>query len=196
VYSPVPGVDATMVATMRELLERTVRGLYSENIRYSGVIYGGFMLTKTGPMLLEYNARFGDPETQVLLPRLRTDLLDIILAVVDGKLDAQAVQWTEEAAVCVVLASGGYPGAYETGKAITGIADAEAMPNVFVYHAGTKMLDDGSFVTAGGRVLGVTAVGPTIADAVKRAYEAANKITFEGMHMRTDIAHRALEGAE
>lgn len=196
VYSPVPGVDAATVATMKGLLEKTVRGLYSENIRYSGVLYGGFMLTKKGPMLLEYNARFGDPETQVLLPRLRTDLLDVILAVVDGKLEAQTVQWTDDAAVCVVLASGGYPGPYETGKPITGIADAEAMPNVFVYHAGTKMLEDGSFVTAGGRVLGVTATGPTIADAVKRAYEAAHKISFEGMHMRSDIAHRALESAE
>jgi phosphoribosylamine--glycine ligase len=195
VYSPVPDVDTATLAQMKELLEKTVRGLRRENVPYRGVLYGGFILTAAGPKLLEYNARFGDPETQVLVPLLRTDLLDVILAVVDGRLDALRIQWRDQAAVCVVLASGGYPGPYETGKVITGIDEAAAMQGVFVYHAGTEMREDGAVVTSGGRVLGVTATGYTIAEATKRAYDAAAKISFEGMHMRTDIAHRALEGA-
>jgi phosphoribosylamine--glycine ligase len=194
VYSPVPDVDATTLATMRDLLERTVRGMARENLQYRGVIYGGFILTGDGPKVLEYNARFGDPETQVLLPLMRSDLIDVMLAVVEGRLQEQRIQWSRDAAVCVVLASGGYPGAYESGKVISGVEDAAAMPGVFVYHAGTAVRQDGVLVTAGGRVLGVTAVGATIAEARDLAYEAARKISFDGMHMRTDIAHRALGG--
>jgi len=194
VYSPVPDVDNATLAQMKELLEKTVRGMRRENIPYRGVLYGGFILTSSGPKLLEYNARFGDPETQVLVPLLKTDLLDVIMAVVDGRLDALRIQWRDEAAVCVVLASGGYPGAYETGKVISGLAEAAAMPGVSIYHAGTELREDGAVVTSGGRVLGVTATGATIAEATERAYAAARKISFEGMHMRTDIAHRALGG--
>jgi phosphoribosylamine--glycine ligase len=195
VYSPVPGVDTDTLAAMTHLLEKTVSGMHGENLRFRGVLYGGFVLTKDGPKVLEYNARFGDPETQVLLPRLQTDLIDVMLAVADGRLNSQNVKWSTDAAVCVVMAAGGYPGEYETGKAITGIAEAEALPGVTVYHAGTELLADGTLVTSGGRVLGVTALAPTLAQARERAYEAAAKISFDGMQMRTDIAARALGGA-
>jgi phosphoribosylamine--glycine ligase len=159
------------------------------------VLYGGFVVTANGPKVLEFNTRFGDPETQVLLPRLRTDLIDIMLAVADGTLQSQTIKWSNEAAVCVVLAAGGYPGAYEKGKPISGIADASALPGVTVYHAGTELRDDGVVVTSGGRVLGVTALAPTLAQARDRAYEAARMISFEGMQMRSDIAVRAIGGA-
>ena len=196
VYSPVPGIDEDTLATMKMLLEKTVAGMHKENLRFRGVLYGGFVITKDGPKVLEYNARFGDPETQVLLPRLRTDLIDVMLAVADGRLNSQNVKWSEEAAVCVVLAAGGYPGDYDKGDVITGIADAEALAGVTVYHAGTELREDGTLVTSGGRVLGVTALAPTLAQARERAYEAAGKIHFKGMQMRTDIAARAIGGAK
>jgi phosphoribosylamine--glycine ligase len=196
VYSPVPGIDEETLATMKRLLEQTVAGMHKENLRFRGVLYGGFIVTKDGPKVLEYNARFGDPETQVLLPRLQTDLIDVMLAVADGRLNSQTVKWSDEAAVCVVLAAGGYPGDYDKGKVITGVADAEALPGVTVYHAGTQLREDGALVTSGGRVLGVTALAPTLAQARERAYEAAAKISFDGMQMRTDIAVRALGGAK
>jgi phosphoribosylamine--glycine ligase len=166
----------------------------ADGLRYAGVLYGGFILTQDGPKVLEYNARFGDPETQVILPRLASDLIDVMLGVVEGRLDQVRLEWRDEAAVCVVLASGGYPGDYETGKVIAGIAEAESVPGVMVYHAGTAMRD-GSVVTAGGRVLNVTALAPTLAEARERAYEAVSRISFEGMFFRTDIGARAL-GAE
>jgi phosphoribosylamine--glycine ligase len=196
VYSPVPGIDDSSLATMQRLLEQTVRGLYSENIRFRGVLYGGFVITSSGPKVLEYNARFGDPETQVLLPRLKTDLIDVMLAVAEGRLDSQTVAWSDDAAVCVVLAAGGYPGEYEKGKVINGIEEASAVPGVTVYHAGTTLREDGVLVTNGGRVLGVTALAPTLAEARERAYEAAGRISFEGMQMRSDIAIRAVGGAK
>jgi phosphoribosylamine--glycine ligase len=196
VYSPVPGIDEDTLATMKMLLEKTVAGMHKENLRFRGVLYGGFVITKDGPKVLEYNARFGDPETQVLLPRLRTDLIDVMLAVADGRLNSQNVKWSEEAAVCVVLAAGGYPGDYDKGDVITGIADAEALSGVTVYHAGTELREDGTLVTSGGRVLGVTALAPTLAQARERAYEAAGKIHFKGMQMRTDIAARVSGGAK
>jgi len=194
VYSPVPGVTDEMLATMTRLLEQTVEGMHKENLRFRGVLYGGFILTKDGPKVLEYNARFGDPETEVLLPRLETDLIDIMLAVADGHLESQNVKWRSEAAVGVVIAAGGYPGAYEKGKPICGITDAGELPGVTVYHAGTELRDDGVIVTNGGRVLCITALAPTLAEARDRAYQAAHKIHFEGMQMRTDIAARALGG--
>jgi phosphoribosylamine--glycine ligase len=192
VYSPVPIVGKAILAEMESLLRRTVAGLKAEGIVYRGVLYGGFILTPDGPMVLEYNARFGDPETQVILPRMESDLLDVMLAVADGSLDyAGFIRWSSDAAVSVVLASGGYPGDYETGKVITGITEAEAVPGVIVYHAGTAMRD-GQLVTSGGRVLNVTAVAPTLAEARERAYEACSRIAFDGMFYRTDIAVRAL----
>jgi phosphoribosylamine--glycine ligase len=192
VYSPVPAVDDATLAEMVSILERTVAGMAADGITYRGVLYGGFILTDEGPKVLEYNARFGDPETQVVLPRLKTDLVDIMLAVVEGRLSDIALEWHDDAAVSVVLASGGYPSDYDKGKAITGIEDAEKVPGVIVYHAGTAITEDGPLVTAGGRVLDVTALAPTLAEARERAYEAVGHVTFQGMQYRTDIGLKAL----
>jgi phosphoribosylamine--glycine ligase len=196
VYAPVPAVTPAERDAMVGILEQTVAGLRSEGIVYKGVLYGGFILTADGPKVLEYNARFGDPETQVLLPLLETDLLDVMLAVVEGRLAEVDLTWRDASAVSVVLASGGYPGTYETGKVITGIEDAERVEGVTVYHAGTTRDPDGTVRTAGGRVLDVTAVAPTFAEARSRAYEAVSRISFEGMHFRTDIGARALAAGE
>ena len=198
VYSPVPAVDAPTRTAMVDILERTVAGLKADGVTYQGVLYGGFVLTAEGPKVLEYNARFGDPETQVLLPRLKTDLLDILLAVTQSRLGEIAVEWSDDVAVSVVLASGGYPGEYEKGKVITGIDDAAKLEGITVYHAGTAIDEDGRLVTAGGRVLNVTAVAPTFAQARERAYDAVMRISFEGMLYRTDIGLKALqaEGAQ
>ena len=152
------------------------------------------MITNQGPRVLEYNCRFGDPETQPLFFRLRTDLLDLLEAVVNDRLDdfpEGRLEWDPRPAVCVVLASQGYPGPYPRGRVITGLADAAKLPGVKVFHAGTK-LENGLFVTDGGRVLGVTALGDTLADAKANAYEAVSKIHFQGMHYRRDIADKAL----
>ena len=191
VYSPVPVVDAAMFAVMEEMLTRTVEGLRADGIVYRGVLYGGFILTAEGPKVLEFNARFGDPETQVILPRMESDLLEVVLAVAEGRLAEVDLRWSEDAAVSVVIAAGGYPGSYAKGDAISGIARAEALPGVTVYHAGTAMRD-GSLVTAGGRVLNVTALAPTFAAARDRAYEAVRLISFDGAFCRSDIAVRAL----
>jgi phosphoribosylamine--glycine ligase len=192
VYSPVPAVDDETLGKMQDMLRATVAGLHREGLRYRGVLYGGFILTSSGPKVLEYNARFGDPETQVLLPLLKTDLVDIMLACVDGTLDRVGAAWRADAAVSVVLASGGYPGAYEKGKVITGVDAAAAIPGVTVFHAGTELRGDGTLVTSGGRVMAVTAVAPTLAAARDLAYEAVAKISFDGMFFRHDIATRAL----
>ena len=193
VYSPVPVVDDATLAVMRGVLEDTVAGMAEDGCPFAGVLYGGFMLTEDGPKVLEYNARFGDPETQVLLPRLRTDLVEVMLAVCEGRLAQVPLTWRDDVAVSVVLASGGYPGDYRTGLPIAGIEDAERVEGVKVYHAGTALVD-GVLVTAGGRVLNVTALAPTFELARERAYEAASRIYFEGMHYRRDIALRALAG--
>ena len=193
VYSPVPGVSAGDYARMLEILEMTARELHTEGIEFRGILYGGFIMTANGPKVLEYNARFGDPETQVLLPRLSTDLAEVLAALAAGELDGLGpLSWTEDVAVSVVIASGGYPGDYSTGKTITGIAEAEQVPGVTVYHAGTKLADDGTLVTAGGRVLNVTAVASDFETAIARAYEAVDRIRFDGAFHRRDIAHRAL----
>lgn len=196
VYSPVPVVDEGTLAEMSEVLRRTVRAMASEGVPYSGVLYGGFILSEDGPKLLEFNARFGDPETQVILPRLRTGLLEVMLAVAEGRLDDVSLSWRDEAAVSVVLASGGYPGDYEKGKVVTGVEEAEALPGVTVYHAGTALAEDGTLLTAGGRVLDVTALGPDLRSAIDLAYEGVSRISFEGMHYRTDIGRRALLSSE
>ena len=193
VYSPVPQVDDITLAKMTEMLRATIAGLAADGVEYRGVLYGGFILTADGPKVLEYNARFGDPETQVILPRMETDLLDIMLAVADGTLDGQEIEWSRDAAVSVVLASGGYPGDYSSFVPITGIDAANEVEGVTVYHAGTAVRDsDGVLVTAGGRVLNVTATAPTLAAARDRAYEACAKISFDGMFYRHDIGARAL----
>jgi phosphoribosylamine--glycine ligase len=193
VYSPVPLVSADEYQIMVSLLEKTVRALREEGIDYRGVLYGGFMLTACGPKVLEYNARFGDPETQVILPRLQSDLAEVMLACASQRLAEVNLQWSDDWAVSVVLASGGYPGNYQTGHAIFGVAEAEQIEGVSVYHAGTILANDGILKTAGGRVLNVTATAAGFAQARERAYQACDKISFEGKQYRTDIGYKAMQ---
>ena len=173
---------------MREIFLPTVRAMAQEGRPFRGCLYFGLMLTPTGPKVIEYNCRFGDPETQVVLPLLESDLLDIMLATRNGTLADTPVVWKQGAAACVVLASGGYPGHYQTGLPIQGLEENGqlAQSDAVVYHAGTRR-ENGSFVTAGGRVMGVTAVGKTLEDALQTAYRAAEAIFFPGMHYRRDI---------
>ena len=173
-----------------EILQPTLRAMNAEGLDFRGVLYVGLMLTADGPKVVEYNARFGDPETQAVLPLLMSDLMEIMLAVREQRLEQLDIRWRGGAAAFVVLASGGYPGKYEGGKVITGIVKAEAL-GATVYHAGTAV-KDGALVTAGGRVLGVTALGDTLADAVRSAYMAAKEIHFDGAHMRSDIGSREM----
>jgi phosphoribosylamine--glycine ligase len=194
VYSPVPIVHAEEYARMLEVLEQTAAAIAEEGISYRGVLYGGFILTEEGPKVLEFNARFGDPETQVILPRLETDLAEVLLATAQGRLSEMVLTWRDDWAVSVVLASGGYPGDYAMGKPITGIENAEALPGVTIYHAGTRRRDDGALVTAGGRVLNVTALGHDFSSAREKAYEAVRMIDFDGMFFRSDIGARAAAG--
>ncbi|NTW28245.1 MAG: phosphoribosylamine--glycine ligase [Coriobacteriia bacterium] len=193
VYSPVPVATPAVEAELITILERTAVALADAGITYRGILYGGFMLTAEGPKVLEFNARFGDPETQVLLPRLKTDLAEVLMALARGELVSLGeLEWSDVAAVSVVIASGGYPGDYATGKPISGIAEAAAIPGVFVYHAGTKLAEDGTVLTAGGRVLNVTALGPNFATAIETAYRVVGLIGFDGAFYRHDIARRAL----
>ena len=174
--------------TMKEILLPTLHAMNAEGFTFKGVLYVGLMLTDKGPRVVEYNARFGDPETQAVLPLLESDLMEIMMAVRNQTLDRMDIRWKDQAAACIVLASGGYPGKYESGKLITGLEDAE-QAGATVYHAGTKLTEAG-YVTAGGRVLGVTALGGTLKEAVDSAYAAARKIHFDGAHMRSDIGSR------
>lgn len=194
VYSPVPAhlVSAAALDEMVDVMNRVVRQLKADGTPYSGCLYGGFMLTKDGPKVLEFNARFGDPETQVVLPRMRADLIDVFMACDRGTLDECDIAWDDGCAVSVVLASKGYPGSYATGKRITGIEDAERMEGITVYHAGTKLDDAGEVLTAGGRVLDVTGVAPTFEEARMRAYAAVEAIDFDGKQYRTDIGAKAM----
>lgn len=194
VYSPVPIVTEDELAQMKDIEERVVAQLAADGIDYRGCLYGGFMLTEDGPKVLEFNARFGDPETQVVLPRMEGDLVEAFLAVDAGTLDEVKIGWNDAWAVSVVLTSAGYPEAYEKGKVISGIERAEALEGVTVYHAGTAIDSAGRLVTAGGRVLDVTALGSTFEDARNLAYEACDLIDFEGKTYRKDIGLRALRG--
>ena len=196
VYSPVPIVTDEELAVMKRVMVDTVAELAAEGIDYRGCLYGGFMLTPEGPKVLEFNARFGDPETQVILPRLKNDLVDVMLACAEQRLDEVELSWRDEWAVAVVLTSAGYPGSYEKGKVITGIEDADALDGVTVYHAGTAVTDTGELVTSGGRVLAVTALGDTFEAARDLAYAACEKIDFEGKTLRHDIGLKALRGRE
>ena len=194
VYSPVPCVTPELEAAMQEIMQNAAAATAKEfDDAYTGVLYGGFMLTAEGPRLLEFNARFGDPETQVIMPRLESDALEAFYMVATGKLDALDLRWTDQVAVCVVLASDGYPGSYEKGKVILGIEEAEELDGVTVFHAGTAFNQDDELVTNGGRVLNVVALADTFEDARELAYEACDKINFEGKQYRHDIALRALE---
>lgn len=191
-YAPAPVMTPELSErVMEEILKPTIEGMKKEGRPYKGCLYAGLMITAKGPKVVEFNARFGDPETQVVLPLLKNDLVEVMLACVDGKLAETKIEWSDEAAVSVVMASGGYPGDYEKGKAIQGVKDAEAA-GTLVFHAGTAE-KDGGLVTAGGRVLNVVGVAKDIPEAVKKSYAGVEKISFEGMHYRKDIAHRALE---
>ncbi|MBM6783808.1 phosphoribosylamine--glycine ligase [Enorma massiliensis] len=196
VYSPVPIVTDEELAVMKRVMVDTVAELAAEGIDYRGCLYGGFMLTPEGPKVLEFNARFGDPETQVILPRLKNDLVDVMLACAEQRLDDVELSWRDEWAVAVVLTSAGYPGSYEKGKVIIGVEDADALDGVTVYHAGTAVTDTGELVTSGGRVLAVTALGDTFEAARDLAYAACEKIDFEGKTLRHDIGLKALRGRE
>jgi phosphoribosylamine--glycine ligase len=191
-YSPAPVVDGPIYDHIeRDVLIPTIHAMNVEERPYRGVLYAGLMIEGDDPRVLEFNVRFGDPETQPILMRLKSDLVPIMLSTIDGTLDQQEIEWDERPAVCVVMAAGGYPGPYKKGDPITGIPEAEALGDVKVFHAGTE-LRDGRVVTNGGRVLGVTAVGSDLAAAVDRAYAAVARISFEGAHYRKDIAARAL----
>ena len=170
----------------KTIFEPTVAAMNSENRTFKGCLYFGLMITPEGPRVIEYNARFGDPEAQVVLPRLKTDLVDIIQAVIDERLSQLSIEWSDEATACVVMASGGYPLAYKKGLEITGLDENGQLEGVEVFHAGTK-LENGKFYTNGGRVLGITASGKTLDEALKKAYAAVEKISFEGAHYRKDI---------
>jgi phosphoribosylamine--glycine ligase len=192
-YSPTPVVTDHLLGQIeRDILVPIVDGLLREGIEYKGVLYAGLMLTHNGPKVLEFNCRFGDPETQPLMMRLKSDLLEVMLAVADGKLDQVELKWDPRPALCVVATSRGYPGDYPTGLPITGLDDADALPDVKVFHSGTARRDN-EIVTAGGRVLGVTALGNTLADARRRVDDALNLIHFDGMHYRRDIGWQGLK---
>jgi phosphoribosylamine--glycine ligase len=192
-YSPAPVVtDAMMDRITREILVPVVDGMNRNGTQYKGVLYAGLMITAGGPRVLEFNVRFGDPETQPILMRLKSDLLEVMLAVCNGKLDEVMLRWDQRPAVCVVMAAGGYPGEYEKGKIITGIEQAEQLEDVVVFHSGTA-IKNGNVITNGGRVLGVTAMGQTIAKAKAKAYEAVDKIKFDGAYCRRDIADKAIK---
>ncbi|MGQ9731113.1 MAG: phosphoribosylamine--glycine ligase [Candidatus Zipacnadales bacterium] len=191
-YSPVPMVDQALFTTIIDkLVKPTIQAMASEGMPYTGCLYAGVILTEAGPELLEYNCRFGDPETQVVLPRLEGDFAEALLAAAQGRLQDVALKWNDEACVCVVIASKGYPGSYAKGKPIRGVEAASEIEGVTVFHAGTAMCD-GVLCTNGGRVLGVTGRGPDLRSAVNRTYEAVSRIKFEGAYYRRDIAHRAL----
>jgi phosphoribosylamine---glycine ligase len=192
-YSPALSMNKEMHQfVMNQVILPAISGMAAEGRPYRGVLYAGLMLTKQGPRVLEFNCRFGDPETQSLLPRMECDLAGVLMSAVTGRLDEAKVEWKREAAVCVVLASAGYPGTIESGREITGLDQADALENVVVFHAGTAKKDD-KLVTSGGRVLGVTATAPHLTSACDRAYAAIGKIQFEGMQYRKDIAQKALQ---
>jgi phosphoribosylamine--glycine ligase len=194
-YSPAPVVTEDLMNQItREILVPVVDGMNRNETPYKGVLYAGIMITGGGPRVLEFNVRFGDPETQPIFARLKSDLLEVLLAVCNGTLDRITLEWDRRPAVCVVMASGGYPGDYEKGKKIVGLQEAQLLEDVIVFHAGTKDTD-GDIVTNGGRVLGVTALGDTIQDAKARAYRAVDKIKFDGAYCRRDIADKAIKGS-
>jgi phosphoribosylamine--glycine ligase len=192
-YSPAPVVTDDLWPIIREqVFERLLTELRKRGIVYRGVLYAGLMIEEGQPKVLEYNCRFGDPEAQAVFPRIDGDLLPALNACVDGNLDASMLNWSDSPCVCVVMASGGYPGSYEKGKAIEGLDRAGAVDDVVVFHAGTDG-DDGNTVTSGGRVLAVSACGPELESALERAYSAVSEIHFDGAQFRRDIAHRALD---
>jgi phosphoribosylamine--glycine ligase len=196
-YSPAPVITEEMERVVIErIMKQTILALRSEGIKYKGILYAGLMIDKGQPYVLEFNCRLGDPETQPVLSRLETDLMDIAMSITDEKLSSVSnITWKKDASVCVVVSANGYPGKYRKGDKIQGINEANKMDGVYVFHAGTTSKDN-SIVTSGGRILGVTATGSDIALAQSKAYEAVGKIHFDGMHYRKDIADRALKKEE
>ncbi|MFA5335531.1 MAG: phosphoribosylamine--glycine ligase [Candidatus Omnitrophota bacterium] len=192
-YSPAPVMTPELMdSVMKDIIKPAIAAMGKEGARYTGVLYAGIMATSAGPKVLEFNCRFGDPETQAILPRLKSDIIELIEASIDDEIDMAAPEWDERPCVSVVLSSGGYPGEYETGFEIDGLDALEKSKDVVVFHAGTK-ISEGKTVTSGGRVLSVTALGSDIKDAIDRCYNAVNLVEFEGMHFRRDIGHRALK---
>ncbi|MFC1569832.1 phosphoribosylamine--glycine ligase, partial [bacterium] len=190
-YAPAPVVDDQLLKRIEsEIIRPTIEGMKSEDRLYQGVLYAGLMITQEGPKIVEYNCRFGDPEIQAILPLLKTDIVDLMMEVAEGRLKTKQPEASPESCICVVMASGGYPGSYKKGKAIYGLDDADE--HVMVFHAGTKKEGD-QIVTSGGRVLGVTATGKTFLQARERAYQTVGKIAFDGAYYRKDIGHRALK---
>jgi phosphoribosylamine---glycine ligase len=192
-YSPAPAVSSEILGgIMKDIINPTIGAMLKEGIRYKGALYAGLMLTDSGPKVLEFNCRFGDPETQAILPRLKNDLLDLIDASIDDEVDLLSLEWDDRPCVSVVVASGGYPGEYKTGFEIEGLEGLKRSKDVYVFHAGTRKAGD-KIVTSGGRVLNVTAMGSDIKDAIDRCYNAVNLVEFEGIHFRRDIGYRALK---
>ncbi len=192
-YSPTPLINQTLREKIeKKVIEPVLAVMREKGNPYVGFLYAGLMIANEEPYVLEFNCRLGDPEAQVILPRIKTDFLELVMAGLEGNLADFVLEESPEACVCVVMASKGYPGKYEKGKLITGIEKAEALPGVIVFHAGTKE-EGGKFYTNGGRVLGVTALAPTLPEAINRAYEAVEKIQFEGAHYRKDIGHKAFK---
>ena len=184
--------EATLARVASEIIEPTLEGMAAEGNPFSGVLYAGLMLTGDGPKLIEYNARLGDPETQAVLVRLESDPVEIFDAVIDGRIGSTSIEWSPDSSVCVVAASGGYPGSFEKGKSITGLEEARSVEGVVIFHSGTIRDEQGGFITSGGRVLGVTGRAKTLEIARARTYEAMSWIKFEGLHYRTDIARETV----
>lgn len=192
-YSPAPVLtEDLMDEVVERILVPTVHGMNEEGRRFRGILYAGLMLTGGGPKVLEFNVRFGDPETQPIMMRLKSDLFELLDATVKGKLADQTIEWHDDPAVCVVLASGGYPGSFEKGKIVTGLENAARRPDTMVFHAGAKLNHQKQVVTNGGRVFGVTATGRDVKTAIDKAYRAVGDISFDGMFYRTDIGKKAL----
>ena len=193
-FSPAPIVDGTLLNRVcREIIEPTLQGMQEEGTPYQGVLYCGLMITDEGPKVVEYNCRLGDPEAQVVLPLVESDLVDVFESMAEGTLETGSLRASSRAAACVVLASNGYPIEYETGFEITGIDEAETVPEVSVLHAGTRLREDGVLVTDGGRVLGVTALGDDLPEALERAYDGVDAVHFDGKTFRTDIGEKGLQ---
>ncbi|NQT00011.1 MAG: phosphoribosylamine--glycine ligase, partial [Candidatus Omnitrophica bacterium] len=192
-YSPAPVVTDVLQQKVNSIiLQPLIRGLRSEGKIYSGMLYVGLMISKSGPQVLEFNVRFGDPETQAILPRLKNDLVEVMLATIEGNLGKITLYWDRRPCICVVVASGGYPGSYESHKQIQGLAQAAKITDTVVFHAGTTKEGEKHF-TSGGRVLNVAALGDTLQQAKDRAYQAIDKISFDNMYFRKDIGWRALQ---
>jgi phosphoribosylamine---glycine ligase len=188
-YAPLPHIDSSIVdRVILDIVQPTAEAMEEEGVPYEGILYTGLMLTKEGPKVIEYNARFGDPETQVVLPLLETDLLEIVTASLTGELENVEVKWKDKAAVCVIMSSAGYPGPYKKGEVISGLD--QVVHSTMIFHAGTTV-KDGELITNGGRVLGITAMGETLKEARELAYQSVEKVSFNGAHYRTDIGSKA-----